>query len=236
MSDKILIVDDDKEIRNILSIYLKNNDSEVVAVANGAEALEVIDDSFDLVLLDVMMPVMDGMEACQKIREQYSTPIIFLSAKGAEIDRITGLVTGADDYIVKPFNPMEVVARIKANIRRYKVLGTKATVSSPTQEKTNKLTIQDVDIYLEEHKIVKNGNTLKVTRSEFEILKFLVQNRGIVFSAEQIHDQIWNDPASYVSSNSIVVHIKNLRDKIEDDPKNPSVIINIWGVGYKIEK
>jgi len=236
MSDKILIVDDDKEIRNILSIYLKNNDSEVVAVANGAEALEVIDETFDLVLLDVMMPVMDGMEACQKIREQYSTPIIFLSAKGAEIDRITGLVTGADDYIVKPFNPMEVVARIKANIRRYKVLGTKAAVSIPTQEKTSKLTIQDVDIYLDEHKVVKNGNALKVTRSEFEILKFLVQHRGIVFSAEQIHDQIWNDPASYVSSNSIVVHIKNLRDKIEDDPKNPSVIINIWGVGYKIEK
>ncbi len=234
--DKILLVDDDKEIRNILMIYLENNDCKVVVAENGQEALDKVDDSFDLILLDIMMPVMDGIEACRKIRDLYTMPIIFLSAKGSDIDKITGLVTGADDYIVKPFNPMEVVARIKANIRRYKILGTKAGVQNQSDGVAKVIRIKNIEIYLDEYKVLKDGMEIKLTRSEYEILKLLLQNRGIVFNADQIYDRIWNDAAAYSGSNSVVVHIKNLREKLEVDHKKPELIINIWGVGYKIEK
>lgn len=232
--DKILLVDDDAEIRNILSIYLKNNDCQVILAENGQEAIDELDDSFDLVLLDVMMPVMDGMEACRKIRESYNVPVVFLSAKGSEMDRISGLITGADDYIVKPFNPMEVVTRIKANIRRYKVLGSKNGNSGGIEAQV--ITIDHWTFHLAEHRALKRGQEVKLTRSEYEILKLLLQNRGIVFSADQIYDRIWDDAATVSGSNSIVVHIKNLREKLEDDPKNPQLITNIWGVGYRIEK
>jgi len=234
--DKILLVDDDKEIRNILEIYLNNNECQVILAENGQEALDKVDDSFDLILMDIMMPVMDGIEACRKIRELYKMPIIFLSAKGSDLDKITGLISGADDYIVKPFNPMEVVARIKANIRRYKILGSKAGSESQAMKASSYIKVKDVEFYLDEYKVVKHGEDIKLTRSEYEILKLLVQNRGIVFSADQIYDRIWNDASAISGGNSVVVHIKNLRMKLEEDPKNPELIINIWGVGYKIEK
>lgn len=234
--DKVLLVDDDKEIRNILTIYLNNNECQVVSAENGLEAVEKIDDSFDLVLMDIMMPIMDGMEACRKIREKYTMPIIFLSAKGSDLDRIGGLINGADDYIVKPFNPTEVVARIKANIRRYKILGGKKGEVFKDYSNNKVIKLRDIELHIDEYKVLKKGETVKLTRSEYEILKLLMENRGIVFNADQIYDRIWNDSGSSFGTNSIVVHIKNLRLKLEDDPKNPELIINIWGVGYKIEK
>lgn len=234
--DKILLVDDDKEIRNILNIYLDNNECSVITAENGQEALEKVDDSIDLILMDIMMPIMDGIEACRKIRENYSMPIIFLSAKGTDLDKITGLINGADDYIVKPFNPMEVVARIKANIRRYKVLGAKFDMNRRPSKNTNMIKIKNIEFYYDEYKVLKDGVEVKLTRSEYEILKLLLKNRGIVFNADQIYNGIWDDAASYSGSNSIVVHIKNLREKLEENHKNPELIINIWGVGYKIEK
>lgn len=208
----------------------------MVTAQNGKEAMELINDSFDLIILDIMMPIMDGLEACNKIRENYSTPIIFLSAKGSDMDRINGLVTGADDYIVKPFNPMEVVVRVKANIRRYKVFGSKVDSTKKQNNQPDIVLLHDLIIYLKEYKVEKNNEFLKLTKTEFQILNMLVQNRGVVFSINSIHDSIWDDPALYISSNSVAVHIKNLRNKIEDDPKNPKILINVWGVGYKIEK
>lgn len=232
--DRVLVVDDDREIRNIIGIYLKNNGCEVEFACNGEEAIQKIDDSYDLIILDIMMPVMDGMTALTIIRKDYNTPVIFLSAKGSEMDRIQGIMTGADDYIVKPFKPMELVVRVKAGIRRYKILGSKLSAN----EENNKMIIQinNLEIDITGHEVRKDNKSIKLTKTEFEILLLLSKNRGRVFSSETILNHIFDDTATVVGSNSIAVHIRNLRNKIEDDQNNPEIILNIWGVGYKIEK
>jgi|LGOV01.1.fsa_nt_gb DNA-binding response OmpR family regulator len=232
--DKVMVVDDDSEIRNIIGIYLKNNGCEVEFACNGKEAIDKIDDSYDLIILDIMMPEMDGMTALPIIRQNYNTPVIFLSAKGSEMDKIQGIMTGADDYIVKPFTPMELVVRVKASLRRYKILGSKHAI---TEIKAHKiLHIHDLEIDVAGYEVKKGGKLVKLTKTEFEILLLLSRNRGQVFNSETILNHIFDDTTTVVGSNSIAVHIRNLRSKIEGDQNNPKIILNIWGVGYKIEK
>lgn len=232
--DKVLVVDDDKEIRNIVGIYLRNNGCEVTFAIDGQDAIDKIDDSYDLIILDIMMPVLDGISALPIIRENHTMPVIFLSAKGSDMDKIEGLMSGADDYMIKPFNPTELVVRAKANIRRYKVLGSKNT--NEIINSSDLITIEHLVIDIESHEVKKNGTMIKLTKTEFEILSLLAKNLGRVFKSETILDFIFDDVSGAIGSNSIAVHIRNLRSKIEDDPKNPTIIKNIWGVGYKIEK
>ena len=232
--DKVLVVDDDQEIRNIIGIYLKNNGCEVEFACNGEEAINKIDESFDLIVLDIMMPVMDGMKALPIIRKTYNTPVIFLSAKGSEMDKIQGIMTGADDYIVKPFTPMDLVVRVKASIRRYKILGSKNLISEKRPSK--KIHVDNLVIDIAGHEVTKEGRTIKLTKTEFEILTLLAKNKGRVFNSEAILDYVFDDSTTVIGSNSVAVHIRNLRNKIEDDKDNPKIIRNIWGVGYKIEK
>ncbi|MBV7273658.1 response regulator transcription factor [Clostridiaceae bacterium UIB06] len=227
MNTNILVVDDDKSIRNLIKVYLENEGYNIMEASNGAEALVMINENnFDLVILDIMMPILDGISACIKIRESYTMPIIFLSAKDEEIDKIKGLTVGADDYVAKPFGSMELIARVKAQLRRYKKFNAEPQNSSI-------LTIEDLTINFDTHEVIVNGDKVKLTPKEFDILECLAKNRGMVFSVEKLYEIIWKEKFA-VSDTSIVVHITNLRQKIEEDPKNPKYVKTVWGVGYKI--
>lgn len=227
MREKILVVDDDLSIRNLVQVYLKNENFEVETACNGEEALEKINhENFDLVILDIMMPKLDGVSTCMKIREQYLMPIIFLSAKGEEIDKIQGLIVGADDYISKPFGAMELIARVKAQLRRYKRFN-----QGPKDK--NIIEIEDLKINTNTHEVIVRGDKVKLTPKEFAILECLAKNKGIVFSVEKLYEYVWKEKFA-VSDTSIVVHVTNLRQKLELDPKNPQYIKTVWGVGYKI--
>lgn len=195
--------------------------------SNGAEALVMINENnFDLVILDIMMPILDGISACMKIRESYTMPIIFLSAKDEEIDKIQGLTVGADDYVAKPFGSMELIARVKAQLRRYKKFNAEPQNSSI-------LTIEDLTINFDTHEVTVRDDKVKLTPKEFDILECLAKNRGRVFSVEKLYEIIWKEKFA-VSDTSIVVHITNLRQKTEEDPKKPKYVKTVWGVGYKI--
>lgn len=227
MEANILVVDDDKSIRNLIKVYLENEGYNALEASNGAEALIMLNENkFDLVILDVMMPILDGISTCVKIRENYIMPIIFLSAKDAEIHKIEGLTVGADDYITKPFGSLEVIARVKAQLRRYK----KFNLDS---QNTNSITIDDLTINFDSHEVIVRGDKIKLTPKEFDILECLAKNRGVVFSVQRLYETIWNENFA-VSDTSIVVHITNLRQKIELDPKSPKFVKTVWGVGYKI--
>lgn len=227
MKENILVVDDDKSIRKLIKIYLENEGFNIIEACNGEEALNVLNESaFDLIILDVMMPILDGINACIKIRESYNMPIIFLSAKDEEIHKIEGLTVGADDYITKPFGSMELIARVKAQIRRYKRFNSESQNSSI-------ITIEDLTINIDTHDVIVRGDKIKLTPKEFDILECLAKNRGIVFSVQKLYETVWKEQY-VVSDTSIVVHITNLRQKIELDPKNPQYIKTVWGVGYKI--
>lgn len=223
---KILIVDDEEDIRNIVSIYLENNDFETVKAENGCAALEIIHkEKIDLAILDVMMPDMDGITLCMKIREKTNMPIIMLSAKDQDMDKVMGLTSGADDYIAKPFNPIELLARVRAQLRRFNEFN---SVHTDNEE----LKYGDFVLNFSTHKLIKRGEEIRLTPTEFKILKLLWLNRGIVFSTEKIFDRIWGEEEFEVD-NTVMVHIRNLRDKIEDDNKHPKYIKTVWGVGYK---
>jgi DNA-binding response OmpR family regulator len=227
MKANILVVDDDKSIRNLIKAYLENEEYNIVEASNGAEALiKINENNFDLVILDVMMPILDGISACMKIRESYTMPIIFLSAKDEEIHKIQGLTVGADDYITKPFASMEFLARVKAQLRRYKKFNVEAQNSSI-------VTIEDLTINFATHEVTVRGEKVKLTPKEFDILECLAKNRGMVFSVEKLYEIIWGEQFT-VADTSIVVHITNLKKKIELDSKNPKYIKTVWGVGYKI--
>jgi len=227
MEAKILLVDDDKSIRNLIKVYLENEGYDITEASNGAEALIMINENnFDLVILDVMMPVLDGIGTCMKIRENYTMPILFLSAKDEEIHKIQGLTVGADDYITKPFGSMELIARVKAQLRRYKKFNAESQNSSI-------VTIEDLTVNFDTHEVTVRGDKVKLTPKEFDILGCLTKNRGMVFSVQKLYESIWNEQFA-VSDTSIVVHITNLRQKMELDPKNPKYIKTVWGVGYKI--
>lgn len=223
---KILIVDDERDIRNIVSIYLENNDFESVQAENGVEALEILKtEKIDLAILDVMMPEMDGISLCIKIREKTNIPIIMLSAKDQDMDKVMGLTCGADDYVAKPFNPVELLARVRAQLRRYNEL-------NPIAISSEELKYNDFVLNLSTHKLLKKGEEIKLTPTEFKILKLLWVNHGIVFSTEKIFEKIWGED-NFEVDNTVMVHIRNLRDKIEDDNKKPQYIKTVWGVGYK---
>ena len=197
--------------------------------SDGAEALELLNENeVDLIILDVMMPRMDGIEACMKIREEKHMPIIMLSAKSQEIDKITGLSIGADDYVIKPFSPLEMLARVKSQLRRYRQLN-----SHPAKNE-NEILIEDLLINLGTHKVYVEGSEVRLTPREFAILQVLARNRGQVLSMEQIYEAVWDEPF-FESNNTVMVHIRKIREKIEKDPSRPQMIKTVWGIGYTIE-
>lgn len=230
-SEKILVVDDDKDIRRILKIYLINAGYEVILASNGKEALELIEDNIKLILLDVMMSEMDGLEVCVKIREKYNMPIIFLTAKSEVIDKVAGLTAGGDDYITKPFQSIELIARVQANLRRYTYIENNTAI----KEDKNDILIDDLNINLTSYTVKKNGSEVSLTKTEFSILKLLVKNRGRVFNIEQIYENVWQKESILNAENTVSVHIKKLREKIEDDVKKPKYIKTVWGIGYRID-
>lgn len=221
----ILVVDDDKDIRDMINIYLVNQDMNVHTAANGIEALDILENTkVDLIVLDVMMPKMDGMKACMKIREKLNVPIIILSAKIDDADKILGLTIGADDYVGKPFNPLELLARIKSQLRRYKQLNNNFKA---VQEEV--IQIDELSINISTHEVLLKDKQIKLTPYEFKILVLLAQNRGKVFSIASIYENVWEE--DYVASDrTVTVHIRRIREKIGRD-----YIKTVWGVGYKIE-
>ena len=226
----ILVCDDDKEIVEAIEIYLSKEGYHILKAYQGQEALEIIKkEEIHLLILDIMMPKMNGITVAEKIREKRSIPIIMLSAKSEDYDKINGLNSGADDYITKPFNPLELVARVNSQIRRYTTLGSIKKEEDSNVYKTGNLEINDVT-----KQVLVEGNQIKLTPTEYNILKFLTKHKGMVFSIDQIYEKVWEDEA-YGAENIIAVHIRHIREKIEINPKDPKSLKVIWGIGYKIE-
>ena len=226
----ILVVDDDKEIVNAIEIYLKREGYNIIKAYNGNEALKKLEENeIHLIILDIMMPEKDGMETLEEIRKKKTIPVILLSAKSEDYDKISGLDTGADDYITKPFNPLELIARVKSNVRRYVEFGNMSKKENKKVLKTGDLEIDD-----DTKKVTVDGKDIKLTATEYNILKFLLQYKGKVFSISQIYENVWNEE-SYGAENIIAVHIRHIREKIEINPKEPKYLKVIWGIGYKIE-
>ena len=225
----ILVCDDDKEIVNAIEIYLRNEGYEVFKAYDGMEALQIVEkEDIHLILMDIMMPKLDGMRTTMKIREEKNIPIIMLSAKSEDYDKITGLNVGADDYITKPFNPLELIARVKSQLRRYVDLGSLEKKTGVF--KTGGLVVDD-----EQKTVELDGKPVAVTPIEYGILKLLTEHAGRVFSMDQIYEAVWNEPA-YNPENTVAVHIRRIREKIEINPKNPKYLKVVWGIVYKIEK
>jgi DNA-binding response OmpR family regulator len=225
----VLVVDDEKEIRDAIEIYLKNEGITVLKASDGIEALEIlVGETVHLILMDIMMPNLDGISATYKIREQKNIPIIMLTAKSEDTDKILGLQIGADDYITKPFNPMELVARVKSQLRRYVTLGTFDGVKK-------KIDLHGLTLDQEAKEVAVNGESVKLTPIEYKIVVLLMKNAGRVFSIAEIYESVWKEPG-YNAENTVAVHIRKIREKIEVDPKNPRFLKVVWGIGYKIEK
>ena len=229
----ILVVDDDKEIVNAIEIYLSQEGYNIIKAYDGEEVLEKIkENEIHLIILDIMMPNKDGIETLQEIRKDKTIPVIMLSAKSEDYDKISGLNTGADDYVTKPFNPLELIARVKSNIRRY-VDFSNSNISNKNKNErilsTGALEIND-----ETKQVTVDGKEIKLTATEYNILKFLLENKGKVYSIEQIYENVWNEE-SYGAENIIAVHIRHIREKIEINPKEPKYLKVIWGIGYKAE-
>ncbi|MFF2480469.1 response regulator transcription factor [Paenibacillus sp. NPDC058071] len=230
MSRKILIVDDEREIAELIEIYLKNEGYETVLAADGEQALERFSEQrIDLIVLDIMMPRMDGLEFCRRLRKEYEVPILMVSAKAEDMDKIMGLMTGADDYLVKPFNPLELTARVRSLLRRsyqYK--------AEPVENRgEHELRLGGLTIDKTSHTAQADGKPLNLTSTEFGILHLLASHPGRVFSAEDIFQQVWKEKY-FESNNTVMVHISKLRDKLEQE-LGDKLIITVWGVGYKIE-
>lgn len=228
----ILVVDDDKEIVNAIDIYLSKEGYNILKAYDGMEALKIVEknDNIHLILLDIMMPKLDGISTANFIRKDKSIPIIMLSAKSEDYDKIAGLNNGADDYITKPFNPLELIARVNSQIRRYTHLGSIAD----KQKEGNTYYSGDLLINDDMKQVTVEGKEIKLTPTEYNILKFLTKNKGIVYSIEQIYKNVWDDEC-YGAENIIAVHIRHIREKIEINPKEPKYLKVIWGIGYKIE-
>lgn len=228
---KILVCDDDKEIVEAISIYLTGEGFEVIGVHDGTEALKALEaGDIDLLILDVMMPGLDGIRTTLMVREKSSVPIIILSAKSEDADKILGLNIGADDYLTKPFNPLELVARVKSHIRRYTKLGNLSIQSEAMIYRSGDLEIND-----ETKEVTILGEPIKLTPIEYNILLLLTKNAGKVFSIDEIYEKIWNEDA-IGADNTVAVHIRHIREKIEVNPREPMYLKVVWGVGYKIEK
>ena len=228
-TNHILIVEDDKEIREGVQIYLQSQGYQVFQAADGVEGLEIIEkEEIHLAIVDIMMPRMDGIRMTMKLREKYDFPVIMLSAKSEEVDKITGLNIGADDYVTKPFTPMELMARVNSPLRRYRKFLEKLT------PKDNVHVIGGLEINEDTVEVSVDGVPVKMTPIEYKILLLLAKNPGRVFSSEEIYERVWQEKA--INTDTIMVHVRNIREKIELDPKNPKYLKVVWGVGYKIDK
>ena len=232
MSSKILVVDDEKEIADLVALYLENENFTVIKCYTAMDALRCIEEeTLDMAILDVMLPGMSGLELCRKIREKYQYPVMMLTAKGEEIDKITGLTLGADDYITKPFLPLEMVARVKAQIRRY----TRYNQSENKKKEEGVIVHSGLVLNIKTHECTLNERPLTLTPTEFSILRILCQQKGNVVSAEELFREIWGDEYYSKSNNTITVHIRHLREKMGDSFEEPKYIKTVWGCGYKIE-
>lgn len=226
----ILVCDDDREIVEAIEVYLKSEGYNILKCYSGKEAIETVESNeVHLIIMDIMMPEMDGIKATTKIREIKNIPVIMLSAKSEETDIVLGLNMGADDYITKPFNPLELIARVKSQLRRYTSLGGAVDSDKSNFYKTGNLVIDD-----ERKEVAVDGESVKLTPVEYKILLFLTKNKGRVFSIDDIYEAVWNEP-SFNPENTVAVHIRRIREKIEIDPKNPKYLKVVWGVGYKVE-
>ena len=225
----VLIVDDEQEIRDAIEIYLRNEGIVVLKASDGLEALEILKEhTVHLILLDVMMPRLDGIATTFRIREQKNIPIIILSAKSEDADKVLGLQIGADDYVTKPFNPLELIARVKSQLRRYVTLGT-------YEGKKKIIDIRGLVLDEDAKQVTVNGEPAKLTPIEYRIVELLMKNAGRVFSISEIYELVWNEPG-YNAENTVAVHIRKIREKIEINPKNPTYLKVVWGIGYKMEK
>ncbi len=229
----ILVVDDEREIADMVEIYLVSDGYRVFKANNAQEGLDILDkEEIHLVLLDIMMPGMDGLEMCRRIRETSNIPIIMMSAKSTDLDKILGLGTGADDYVTKPFNTLELTARVKSQLRRY----TQLNPNSTTREvEKNEIAIRGLVINKDNHKVTVFDEEIKLTPIEFDILYLLASNPGKVFSTDEIFERVWNEKV-YEANNTVMVHIRRLRGKMKEDTRENKIITTVWGVGYKIEK
>ena len=227
---QVLVVEDDKEILDGIGIYLKNQGYTVFKASNGLEGLGIIEkEEIHLAIVDLMMPRMDGLTMTMKLREKHEFPVIMLTAKSEEIDKVNGLNIGADDYVTKPFAPMELLARVNSQLRRY------SKFQSMTQkEEDNVYVIGGLELNEDTVQVAVDGNTVKMTPLEFKILALLMKHPGQVFSSDEIYERVWNERA--VGTDTIMVHVRNIREKIEINPREPKYLKVVWGVGYKIEK
>jgi DNA-binding response OmpR family regulator len=231
-NEKILVVDDEKDIADLVEIYLVGDGYQVLKAYNALEGLKILDkEDVKLVLLDIMMPGMNGLEMCKRIREKNNIPIIMISAKSTELDKILGLSTGADDYVTKPFSPLELTARVKSQLRRY----TQLNPAAPEKEtQTDEVTVGGLVINKKSHRVWVYEQEVKLTPIEFEILFLLASNIGKVFSTDDIFEAVWHEKA-YEANNTVMVHIRRLRTKLGEDERQNKIISTVWGVGYKIE-
>ena len=229
----ILVCDDDKQIVEAINIYLTGEGFNVIKAYDGYEALDLLEkNEVNLMIVDVMMPGLDGIRTTLKVRETSSIPIIILSAKSEDTDKILGLNIGADDYITKPFNPLELVARVKSQLRRYTQLNPNSNTGKAAK---NEITIRGLSINKDNHKVIVYGEEIKLTPIEFDILYLLASNPGRVFSTDEIFEKVWNEKV-YEANNTVMVHIRRLRGKMKEDTRQNKIITTVWGVGYKIEK
>ncbi|BAH46636.1 MULTISPECIES: response regulator transcription factor [Brevibacillus] len=226
---QVLVVDDEEEIRDAIEIYLKNESMTVFKASNGQEALDVLErEDIQLILMDIMMPKMDGMTATFQIRQKKNIPIIMLSAKSEDTDKILGLNIGADDYVTKPFNPLELIARVKSQLRRFTNLGS-------AQITEDEIQVRGLTLNKSTKNVAIDGNEVRLTATEYKILELLMENKGRVFSIEEIYERVWREP--YMNAeNTVAVHVRRIREKIEINPKEPKYLKVVWGIGYKIEK
>lgn len=232
MKHTILLVEDELGIRETVKIFLKSQNYEVVEAENGKEGLIALQNNdIHLAIVDIMMPVMDGLTMTMKLREVSDIPVIFLTAKTEDIDKITGLNLGADDYITKPFEPMELIARVNSNLRRYEQI---LNLKGSTQTPSNQLIVGGLVLDQATKEVFVNGQSVRLTKKEFQILELLMSYPGKVYSAEEIYESIWEETA--INTETIMVHVRRLREKIEANPKHPEYLKAVWGVGYKIEK
>ncbi|WP_342605150.1 response regulator transcription factor [Peribacillus sp. FSL E2-0159] len=228
MQSNILIIDDDKEIRNLIGIYLENEGMVTEKFEDAIEAMKFLQkNEVDLIILDIMLPKMDGIQTCMKIREERNMPIIMLSAKSEDMDKIQGLMSGADDYLSKPFNPLELIARVKSQLRRTNKYNTDLSASK------NVIEIGELKINVDTRQVYVQNQEVRLTPKEFDILELLARNKGIVLSVQKIYEVVWKEEF-LKSDNNVMVHITKIRDKIEQDPKRPIYVKTVWGVGYKI--
>ena len=234
MAERILVVDDEIEIANLIEVYLKNENYEILKCYTADVALNYIDtEQIDLAILDIMLPGTDGFEICRYIREAHHYPVIMLTAKDSEMDKITGLTLGADDYITKPFRPLELLARVKAQLRRYKKYNPALMLQNTD---SNTMIHKDLILNINTHECFLEDQEILLTPTEFSILRILLEHKGNVVNAEDLFHEIWKDEYYNKSNNTITVHIRHLREKLHDEMEHPEYIRTVWGLGYKIEK